>query len=66
MTKSTARRTRLVIQRDITKALEASKDELMNRTNTYGLGLAYDYQDMANEYTITAASLLLEEELRDL
>ena len=64
MNRSTARRVRLIIQKDITKALEASYHELHNRMDTYGLGLAYDYQYIADEYTIIAAELLKEEALR--
>jgi len=57
-----ARRVRFIIQRDLITAVDASQKELHTRSQTYGLGLGYDYQYIANECTIAVANLLLEEE----
>ena len=66
MTKSTARRARLIIQGDIINAMWASRKALKNGPVPMNWGLAYDYQYIADEYTIIAAELLKEEALRGL
>lgn len=66
MTKSTLRRARLIIQGDIINAMAASRDVLKTSPNAYRLGMAYDFEYIANEYTIIASELLKEEALRGL